>query len=257
MFLVVDIGGTHTRVGVSIDGQTLGDIKIFNTPQDYQQAIKQISDTALSLSQNQTIDQAVVGVAGTLNVERNSLTLAPHILDFVNQPLKKDLAVMLSTKVYLENDAALAALGEAHFGAGKNYGVVGFLTIGTGVGGARVVAGKLDPEFLNYEPGHRLYSESQLTLEEQISGSALNNRYHLDSEQINDPIIWNQVATDLFLALNKLSETWKPDIFILGGAVSQKIPLENLPLTFKVTLGELGAKSGLMGGLAYLQQLNN
>lgn len=257
MLLVVDIGGTHTRVGVSMDGQTLGDIKIFNTPQNYEQAIKQISDTALSLSQNETIDQAVVGVAGTLNVERNSLTLAPHILDFVNQPLKQDLAAKLNTKIYLENDAALAALGEAHFGAGKNYGVVGFLTIGTGVGGARVVAGKLDPDSLGYEPGHRVYGESQLTLEEQISGSALNNRYHLDSEHINDPIIWNQIATDLFISLKRLSEIWTPDIFILGGAVSQKIPLGNLPSSLRVTLGELGARSGLMGGLVYLQQLNS
>jgi len=48
----------------------------------------------------------------------------------------------LKKKVFLENDANLAALGESWIGAGKGEDVVLCLTLGTGVGGGLILGGK-------------------------------------------------------------------------------------------------------------------
>src|SRR4030066_415253 len=41
-------------------------------------------------------------------------------------------------------------------GAGKGFNIVAFLTIGTGVGGARIVGGKPDANVFGFEPGHQI-----------------------------------------------------------------------------------------------------
>jgi glucokinase len=47
-------------------------------------------------------------------------------------------------------------LGEAVFGAGKGREIVVYMTISTGVGGARIVGGKIDASAMGFEPGHQI-----------------------------------------------------------------------------------------------------
>src|SRR5262249_44977893 len=47
------------------------------------------------------------------------------------------------TRVCLENDADAASIGELHFGAGRNASSLVMITLGTGIGGAMVVDGKI------------------------------------------------------------------------------------------------------------------
>lgn len=259
MYLLFDIGGTKTRIATS-NGESFDNFKVYDTPQNYPQLLDILNSYFLKTDRSQAsliLDsppKAVCGgVAGTFDPTRSYLIDAPHLPNFVHQPLKQDLESALHCPVYLLNDAQLAALGEARLGAGKGYGSIGFITIGTGVGGTRVIEGHLDPNFANFEPGHQIYSGNQ-TLEAQISGSALAEKYHQHPEQINDPKIWDQVATDLSTALKKLSIIWSPELFILGGSVSHQIPLTKLPQNPPVKLGALGDKAGVYGALEYLKQ---
>ena len=170
--------------------------------------------------------------------------------------------------VFLENDAALAGLGEAVFGAGKGKKIVAYLTISTGVGGCRIVDGKIDENSQGFEPGHQIiFSDKNIiTLENLVSGTAIEKKYGKKPYEIFDVKIWNNVANNLAYGLHNVAVLWSPDIIILGGSMMKKIgiPVERVkfhlskilnifpkpPLIKKSKLGDL---AGLYGALAHLK----
>lgn len=256
MNLLFDIGGTHTRLATS-DGEKLLNIKTYATPQDFDQAILLFGETAkallrsnkLRLLDNQKIDLAVGGVRGPLDKDKTHFVSNSRLPQWVNKPLKKELEKAIHAPVCLQNDAALAGLAEAIKGAGSGYKTVGFLTIGTGVGGVRIVDGKVDEESVTLEPGHSIIIGGK-ELENLISGPAIKESY---GENPN----WDEICRNLSLGLNTLVDRWSPDIFILGGGVVNSLPFQKLKVakTLRIVKASLGDSAGLYGALEYLRQL--
>jgi glucokinase len=216
MYLLFDIGGTYTRIATS-SGKSLQNIKTYPTPLNFRQAIKLFDKTAKYLLGDKKIDSAVGGVKGPLDKSRGIITSSSKLLNWVNKPLKAELERILHAPVILENDSALEGLAEAIIGAGKNYKTVGFLNVGTGVGGVRIVDCKIDELSVGFEPGHNIFIEG-VELENLISGPAIKKKY-------SDNPNWDQICHYLQLGLIKLIETWSPDIFVLGGGVTRSLPL--------------------------------
>ena len=50
---------------------------------------------------------------------------------------------LVGAPVFLENDANVAALGEAVYGAGKGYELALYVTIGSGIGGGLVIKNEI------------------------------------------------------------------------------------------------------------------
>ncbi len=259
MYLVLDIGGTNTRIATSANGKTLTDVKTIPTDQEFEQAIVSISQIAEELTKGEKIQAAACGVAGALDKDKNLLIKSPHIAGWVQKPIKQDLEKAFAASVYLENDAHLGGLGEATFGAGKDHNIVAFITIGTGVGGVRIVNQKIDANSSGFEPGHQIIIPEGNAcdcggkghLETYIAGSYLK-------ENTN----WDEVARYLAIGLNNIIVHWSPDIVILGGAIAQKISLDKVRLYLNESLkiftppqvvkSLLGNEAGLHGGLALL-----
>src|SRR5690606_9410399 len=79
---------------------------------------------------------------------------------------------------WIDNDANVAALGEALFGAGKGHGRVFYVTLGSGVGAGMVIdglvyhgAGRTEMEF-----GHIRLNKSGRTVESSCSGWAVDGK---------------------------------------------------------------------------------
>lgn len=269
MYLVFDIGGTKMRVAVSEDSKILAVTKVISTPKDFSEGINIIKQVAEELANGQKIQSIAGGVAGPLDKEKTMLIASPHIASWIGKPLKAELEKLFGCPVYLENDADLAALGEANSGAGVDYKIVAYLTIGTGVGGSRVVDKKIDRNSLGFEPGHQIIVPhgnpcncgGNGHLESYISGSGLERTYNLRGEDIKDSKIWDQVARYLSIGLNNVTVFWSPDIIILGGSVMQSINIESVRMYLKefltifptapeIKLTRLGDSAGLYGGLA-------
>ena len=83
-----------------------------------------------------------IGCPGMIDGAAGTVVFAGN-LNLKNYPLAKRVADILKIPVKITNDANAAALGEAKFGAGKNYDDSIFLTLGTGVGGGIIIGGKL------------------------------------------------------------------------------------------------------------------
>jgi polyphosphate glucokinase len=137
--------------------------------------------------------------------------------------------------VYVVNDADAAGLAEVTFGAGKGVqGVVLMITIGTGLGSALFIDGKLVP---NTELGH---IEVDCDDAEQIASDVVRKQQDLT---------WKKWAKRLDKYLSTLENLFTPDLIIIGGGAvknqDQFLPL--LKLHTKTIPAELGNDAGIVG----------
>lgn len=272
MYLVFDIGGTNMRVAVSADGKTLAGSQIVPTPKNFSQGIQTLKQIADKLSDNEQITNIAGGVAGPLDRNKSMLVRSPHLGGWMQKPLKEELENLFGCPVTLENDTVMGGIGEATKGAGTGEGIVAYLAIGTGVGGARIVDGKLDRNALGFEPGHQIIKADgnqcacggKGHLEAYVGGLYIEKMNHLKGEEINDPQIWDQVARNLAYGLTNIAVLWSPDMIILGGSVTQSIPLLKVQKYFgqfltifpqapQVVKATLGDDAGLYGALTFLK----
>ncbi len=266
-YVLFDIGGTNTRVGVSFDGQTVSSTEIFKTPKDFDEGVKQIEEAAKKLLLGKSAMAAAGGVAGPLTIDKSGTVNAPHLPGWSGRPLKLELSTRFGCDVHLENDTAMAGLGEAIFGSGKNSKIVAYMTISTGVNGVRVVDGKLETNSIGFEIGHQIIdldgSMRHADLESLISGAALERRYGDTAENLNNPAIWEDEARITAFGINNIIVFWAPDTVILGGSLMKKMSVERVKLYVKnilklypelptIVKAELGDLGGIWGALHYL-----
>jgi len=110
--------------------------------------------------------------------------------------------------VTLVNDADAAGVAEMRFGAGKDRkGVVIMLTLGTGIGSAIFLDGKLLP---NSEFGH-------LSIRGKDAEKRASEKMREDKK-----LSWKQWAARLSEFLNEMEKLFSPDLFIIGGGISKK-----------------------------------
>lgn len=216
--LLFDIGATKTRLVVS-DGEKLGEPVIISTHQNFDEAMRAFVVAAQKLLNGARPDTIIGGVAGPLDRAKTMVAHAPN-LRWSGQPLKKTLEDALGAPVTLENDAALAGLGEAMRGAGRGKKIVVYLTISTGVGGARIVNGAIDANVQGFEPGQQIIdAKTRLTLEQAVSGSGIERRFGAKPQTITNPALWEELAETLAVGIHNSIVHWSPDIVILGGSM--------------------------------------
>src|SRR5919107_921381 len=85
-----------------------------------------------------------VAAAGFVNSARSTVLFAPNIA-WRDYPLRERVRALLDddVRVVVENDANAAGWAEFRFGAGRDVNDMLMLTVGTGLGGALIVDGKL------------------------------------------------------------------------------------------------------------------
>ncbi|OGM60716.1 hypothetical protein A2892_01575 [Candidatus Woesebacteria bacterium RIFCSPLOWO2_01_FULL_39_10b] len=273
MFLLFDIGGTKMRLAVSKDCKEILSFQVFDTPLGFKEAIKIIANYWQKVGSNAKLTAVVGGVAGVFNKEKTRLFKSPNLPEWEGEPLKEGLEKLLESKVYLENDTALAGLAEAVKGSGKGYSINAYITIGTGVGGVRIVNQKIDKNIFGFEPGHQIIdADSSITgkfldLEGLVGGSGIKKRFGKNPEEINDEKIWNEITKLLAIGLANTILHWSPGVVILGGGIiqSEKVSWEKLknylqeylkifPRVPEIKKSLLGDKGGLEGALVYLNE---
>lgn len=90
-----------------------------------------------------------LGAPGAVDSRKGILSYPPNLPGWEQYPLKNRLQKVLSSEysldcpLVLENDANIAACGEAVFGAGKKFDDFMMVTLGTGVGGGVILNRKL------------------------------------------------------------------------------------------------------------------
>lgn len=133
--LVFDIGGTSIKYGVLTDGVLSG---TGETPTNAALGARHVLDTVISLIRDQEGYEAIgISTAGQVNASDGSIIYAnSNLPGYTGMQIRRELEDLFHVPVMVENDVNAAAVGEAIYGAGKNYDDFLCLTYGTGVGGA-------------------------------------------------------------------------------------------------------------------------
>ena len=149
-YLGIDLGGTNIAVGLVDENLeiVLKDSVKTLTSRPTSEIIDDMASLCKSLVERVgiTFDEVeYLGVAAPGSIDPvNGIVRYSNNVKMSNYPLADELRSRLPIrKVYLENDANAAALGEAKAGAGKGYSNLVMITLGTGVGGGIVIDGKL------------------------------------------------------------------------------------------------------------------
>ena len=178
----VDIGGTKIAAGVVDErGAILERVKLA-TPKDSGQVAATIAEAVDTVRENHEVEAVGLGAAGFVSADRATVLFAAN-MSWRNEPLRERIESLVDLPVVVENDANVAAWGEARFGAGNGQDNVVLLTVGTGVGGGVIIDGRLlrghfgiGAELGHYrvQPGGLLCGCGQHgCLEQYASGSAL------------------------------------------------------------------------------------
>ncbi len=97
-----------------------------------------------------------IGVPGFISLKEGIIRNSPNLPFLENFPIREEIEHRLGTFVILENDANAAALGEKWMGAGRGLEDLVLLTLGTGIGGGIISAGRVIRGFagMGAELGH-------------------------------------------------------------------------------------------------------
>lgn len=240
--LSFDIGGSSVKYAViEKTGKILAKGKK-TTPQEKEEFFRLIENVAASYRRAYTIEGAGFSFPGAVDDVSGVIggsSALPYIHDF---PIRQELERRLSLSAALENDANCAALGESWLGVGKEHEDLVFLVIGTGIGGA-VVKGKRihhgkhlhggEFGYMVSDASHRILSDTGATriLAERVADAKGLPREEMDGRKAfaladaGDADALQAVSAmyeALAMAIYNLQYAIDPEIFVLGGAVSER-----------------------------------
>jgi glucokinase len=282
--LAVDLGGTNMRVAAVSDDGTVVDRDHAPTPR-HADTIDAFVDLVARMRKNHEVEHAVVAVPGRVDHREGRLLHAPNL------PPKWFALISRSTlegafevSVTLANDADVAAVGEAYFGAGRGYEDVLYVTVSTGVGAGVVTGGRvLLPQRSGGEVGHTVIDRraaedgTPATVESLGSGTALARlaaERGLDARgpelaalaRGGDPtarVVWNEAMQAVGIGIANLVHILAPTVVVVGGGVGRNGDLVLEPVREAIArhgpVGEapavvnaaLGDDPGLIGAAAW------
>ena len=162
-YLAFETGGSKLVAGLAgPDGRLLATHSIKRGPTDRApRSFARLVHTAERLLDDQCVPVTSLGAigfgfGGTVRRSTNSPHICLHEDGWSEVDVVGELRDRFEVPVFVENDCKLAALAEAHYGAGRRAPTVFYMTLGTGVGGGYVRNGRIVEmgDFGEAEIGH-------------------------------------------------------------------------------------------------------
>ena len=145
----VDLGGTNLRIAaITTDGQMLEKITLgVKLALGRDHVIGEMCDAILRLTDKYRATGkfigAGIGVPGLIDMETGMMRKSANLPGWSDYRARDDIERRVGARVFLDNDAKVAALGEQWLGAGRGVANMAMITLGTGIGGAIVLNGKI------------------------------------------------------------------------------------------------------------------
>jgi len=149
IYVGIDVGGTSIKLGICNEHGDL--LHTYEGPTGTEAGVEavlgNIADYARKVVEEANFDWDQVAGCGIgfpafMDIKNGIVKFAPN-LKWTDVPVRERLEEIWRKPVRINNDANIAALGEAWAGAGKGIDDLVMLTLGTGVGGGIIAGGKI------------------------------------------------------------------------------------------------------------------
>ncbi|KZE98525.1 MAG: ROK family protein [Rhodococcus sp. (in: high G+C Gram-positive bacteria)] len=138
----IDVGGTSLRASVVDPSGQVIDSTQSPTPHTASALEQGLERVVRELADRHPVSAVGLAVAGFVDSDQKSVRFAPH-LPWVNSPVARRMSDRIGLPVLLEHDANSAAWAEYRFGAAADGRNVVMVAIGTGIGAALLIDGRI------------------------------------------------------------------------------------------------------------------
>ena len=293
----IDLGGTAIKLGrFREDGTCLQSLSVPTpqpaTPADVMEvmvaAIRSLKTSSAKPCGRASAIAMGVGTPGPADAAGRIAKLAINLPGWRDVPLADWLEEKTNLPTAIANDGNCAGLGEAWLGAGRRFSNFILLTLGTGVGGAIILEGKLftghqgaagELGLITLNPdGPPCNSGNQGSLEQYVSARAIRRRTGLEPHELGNLAssgdsqaleFWESYGRLLGAGLASHIYVLTPEAIVIGGGVSAsaefffpavlaEIELRVHPTSragLQLLRAELGNQAGMVGAAKLAWQL--
>lgn len=234
--LTIDVGGTSIKYALFRKG-ALSQKGSFPTPTSLTAYYEVLTELVKNYEQLYQITGVAISSPGAVNKTTGAIEGASALPYIHHFDIRGELEARFVLPVSMENDANCAALAELKFGAAKGMKDVIFMVLGTGVGGAIVIDGKIrhGQHLFGGELGFMLMDDTHSFSElgtaigmanrykartgKDLTGEAIFNLAHAGEEiaQEEMTVFLFNVAKGIFNS----AYAFDPECIVIGGGVSQ------------------------------------
>nr|WP_282802253.1 ROK family protein [Secundilactobacillus kimchicus] len=150
LYIGVDLGGTNIKLGLLSDQFTalwLGSVPTESLTNSEVVMTNLINGLRRLMTENNVtpadISAIGVGVPGQMDIKRGISIFSPNFANWDNVPVVQRLTQEFGLPVYIDNDVRVNLYGEWQFGQATGLDNVVMVTLGTGLGAAAIVDGKM------------------------------------------------------------------------------------------------------------------
>lgn len=256
MFLGIEIGGTKLQIGVgnAVDGKLTTLERAAVCPANGAEGIRrQIEEIAVPLIARYAVKAVGIGFGGPVDMTAGRIVKSHHVAGWDGFAVVDWCRQTLGLPACVGNDSDMAGLGEAKFGAGRGNRVVFYTNVGSGIGGALIVNGRvyvggagIASELGHVRPGPQADSAAKI-VETAASGWAiaaaaranaalaaeLQRQHRCSAEQLTSKMVaeaakaGNEAALGIFRhatqtygwAIAQMITLLSPEVVVIGGGV--------------------------------------
>jgi glucokinase len=252
LFVGIEIGGTKLQiVSGNADGRVLSSHRFEVMSKEGAAGIQHRIEAIIKEHFIGRVTAIGIGFGGPVNRITGQIATSFQVEGWSGFPITDWLEAIADCPVRVDNDANVAALGEATFGAGKGFSPVLYITLGSGMGAGLVINDKIYHGLLpgELEIGHLRMDKAGTILEDRCSGWAVDRKIRevvskhpkgILSElacdvqkgeakflkaamDTNDPMalrIFDETMDDLAFGLSHAIHLLHPEMIVIGGGLS-------------------------------------
>lgn len=243
--LAIDIGGTAIKYALVDDNNNISSFS--EIPSEAKLGASVLLEKVYKIIEAHLSDCDAISIstAGRVDSEKGRIIFAnENIPEYTGTELAKLITERFSKPAFVENDVYCAATAEANYGAGKNVKNFVCLTVGTGIGGAIILGGKLykGDRLCGGDFGEMITGEdkfenlaSATALVKRVksaTGRELTGREIFDEDNFSDPTIKAAVDSwidELTKGIKTLMFIFDVPLFVVGGGImSEKYIIDRI-----------------------------
>ena len=286
----IDLGGTAIKLGRFLkDGTCLESLTVATPQPSLPEAVLEaIAAAVTQLNSNKQCIALGVGTPGPADPAGRIAKIAINLPGWRDIPLADWLEAKIGLPTVIANDANCAGLGEVWLGAGRRFRNLILLTLGTGVGGAIFLDGKLftghgsaagELGLITLNPdGPPCNSGNQGSLEQYVSGQAVRRVTGKEPAKLGKLAkagdkealaFWQDYGRLLGAGLASLIYVLTPEAVVIGGGVSasaqfflpaawaeiERRVMFSSRVGLELLAAELGNQAGIVGAAKFAWQM--